>query len=1131
MPPSALFFSPASSTGERFQRLSRSRRLATLLFGLTLVSFGLPASADEVESATQASDGAGDSAAEVAFNRDIRPLLSNACFRCHGADEATRQADFRLDDPDSAAAWLSDSDPESNPLWERISSTDPDHVMPPPDEARQLTDAEKELIRRWITQGAKYEGHWALEPVQPAEPPALSPDAVLADGSPATGWDSPIDRFLLAKITAAGLQPQPEADRETLIRRVSMTLTGLPPTLDEIDTFLADNSPDAYSRMVERFFESPHHGEEMARHWLDIARYGDTHGLHLDNVRQIWPYRDWVVDSFNRNQSFRDFTIEQLAGDLLPEPTQSQLVATGFNRCNVTTSEGGSINEEFLYRYAVDRASTTMQTWLGLTGGCAVCHDHKYDPISMREFYEFYAFFYSAADPAMDGNREDTPPFLKLATPEQQAELDRLRSLISAAEQRLQQAADALAADHDGWTADGRLASVNLTNGPAGDSEPAEPIWDIWLDDLRPLGGSQTNTSRNAERWVTGDDVAPPVGRRALRMSYGDFHEQTFNGGLVPRVIPQAGELEVWVQVDRLHPPDALLLELNTSAGKRRYGWGDVTRLNRGGFDDANNVRVADLPTPGEWTLLRVPTDALNLAPGTTVDSFVMAQFGGVVMWDALAVRGSAAAENDPRASWLAWANQAKGKDLPVIPRPVALALKSPPEKAAEKSADDEAEASDDKPANEEPAAEPTSTPEKPAPVHPWDDAMANQIRAAFLTHVARDVPAEIARPRADRLRASVELEALNDSIPGTMVYGELPQPRQAHVMARGQYDAPTDPVEPATPDCLPPLIVPSDRDRPTRLDLAQWLVRDDNPLTARVTVNRFWQQIFGFGLVETADDFGTQGAYPSHPELLDRLTHDFVASGWDVRQLIRQLVTTAAFRQSACCDFEGLQVDPENRLLARGPRLRLDAEQIRDLTLASSGLLNDQMGGPGFLTYQPPNIWEPVGYANSNTRYYLRDQGATIYRRSLYGFIKRTAPPPFMSNFDAPNRELFCTRRPRSNTPLQALQLMNDTQHVEAARVLAERTLRDVVGPPAERIDRMFRLVMARYPDELERRELASLQRHYAERYQSDPEAARALVEVGQRETNTAIDPVELAAYTLTANAILNLDEAITRN
>lgn len=1013
-----------------------------------------------------------DNHSDVSYNRDIRPILSAACFRCHGQDAEHRQAELRLDQAESAmaardtGAAIVASDPSNSLVWQRIVSTDPDAIMPPPNATRQLTAEEKTLLQRWMEQGAKYEKHWAFEPIV----------APKLDVPQAWNGSQRIDAWLDREIERRQLPKNGRADPRTLVRRLAFALTGLPPSIEDVNRFAADPSDAEYERLVDQYLDSQAYGEEMAKHWLDIARYGDTHGLHLDNDRWIWPYRDWVSRAFETNMPFSQFTIEQLAGDLLPNPTASQKIATGFNRCNVTTSEGGAINDEFLYRYAVDRTSTTIQTWLGLTGGCAVCHDHKYDPLTTREYYSMYSFFYSAADPAMDGNVNTTAPFLKLPTPEQEVRLRELR-------EREKQSLDALLELAQQWSA--------LTPDSAAETAvvAGEQLTHVWLDDVLPLGATQRNTSRNDIRWTEpGEPV--PMGSRAVVTEFGNKLEQVLIGGLVPNWIPAEAKIQAWVQTDALEPPQGLFLEVRTDKGAKRWVWaqepGDAALV------DAGPDRVIGrLPKPGVWQLLQF--SASDLAAGAIVQEIKFGVYGGIARWDGIAVTGTTRAEDRLRSDWRAWWAHRKGQSAPHASADVAKAIQEGPESEIGKQHQE-------------------------------------GVKAYFYAMVSEQVPEPIARARTVWNTARIARDALDDAIPGTMIFKDRPEPRQAHIMTRGQYDAKGDPVSPGTPAILPRLSA-SGEARLNRLDLAKWLVSGENPLVARVAVNRLWQQVFGMGIVKTSDDFGTQGTPPSHPELLDELAHRFQSNGWNVKQWMKEAVMTEAFRRDSRVTPTSLAVDPENRTLARGPRIRLDAEQIRDNALAVSGLLNRQFGGPGFRGYQPPNLWEPVGYGDSNTRYYIQQHGDAIYRRSLYAYVKRTAPPPFMSNFDAPNRESVCTKRERSNTPLQALQLMNDVQHFEAARCLAERLLHEPLADDRARLDRVFEWVLARQPDETERMSIQRLLDATRKRMAESPQDALQIAKAGERWRDARLPAEDVAVWAIVCNLLLNLDETITRN
>jgi hypothetical protein len=846
----------------------------------------------------------------VDFTRQIRPILSEHCFACHGPDEGKRKAKLRLDTREGAFARLRGGasafvpgKPAESEVFTRVTADDPAHVMPPAKTGRRLTGEQAALLRRWIEQGANWSEHWAFVP--PRRPPL---PAVKDAAWPRT----PVDAFILARLEREGLRPSPEADRVTLLRRVTLDLTGLPPTPAEVDAFLADGSPGAYERAVDRLLASPRYGEHMARQWLDLARYGDTHGLHLDNYREMWPYRDWVIRVFNANVSYDRFLVEQLAGDLLPNPTLDQLVATGFNRCHVTTSEGGSIDEEVYVRNVVDQVDTNGTVLLGLTTGCARCHDHKFDPISQKDYYGLFAFFNSLDGSPLDGNAARPGPVVRVATAEQAAALAKAEERVAAARRRI-----------------------------------AEAVAAVKYDD---------------------------------------------------------------------------------SADAQAKGWAALV--------------AAALSADGAYRTLS------------------------------------------------AWVRAQRGLGAPALPKDILVLVKLDAAKQTE--------------------------------------AQRKQLRDYFLARAYAPARATFEPLLREQTTAEKEREALDKQIPATLVFKELPQPRPAYVLNRGEYDRRGPQVQRATPAFLPPL--PADAPR-NRLGLARWLVAPGHPLTARVAVNRLWQQLFGTGLVKTAEDFGSQGEHPSHPELLDWLAVQFVDDGWDVKRMVRRLVTSAAYRQATRVTPDRLAKDPADRLLSRGPRYRLDAETIRDQALAAGGLLVERLGGPSVKPPQPPGLWEAVAYTGSNTARFTPDAGREkVHRRSLYTFWKRTAPPPQMTTFDAPSREACTARRERTDTPLQALLLMNETQYVEAGRALAERALREGGPTPEGRATHLFRLAAARKPDDRELAELLSAYRDHRAAFGRDAEAARRLIAVGETKPDASLDPAELAAWTMVANLVLNLDEVLNK-
>ena len=1009
-------------------------------------------------------------AGRLEFNRDIRPILSDNCFACHGFDEKTRKAGLRLDTAGGAYALVDGvqavkpGDPAASTILERMLSKDPDELMPPPESHKKLTPGQIDTIRQWIAQGAEYQPHWSFIP--PRQTPVPKPAGSVIR--------NPADAFIQDRLRREGLEPAPEASKETLIRRVTLDLTGLPPTLAEVDAFLADTRPDAYERVVERLLKSVRYGEHMARYWLDAARYADTHGLHLDNERSMWPYRDWVVRAFNDNLSFADFTRWQIAGDLLPNATLDQRIASGFNRCNVTTSEGGSINEEFIFRYAVDRTETTVAVWMGLTAGCAVCHDHKFDPISQKEFYSLYAFFNSAADPAMDGNILLTPPILRLASEEQARQLAALDREIATQQQAIREALAKL---------DYQDPSELQPPLPARTSEV------VWFDDAFPPQ-AKVRHSGEPTRFVTAKEGPVFSGERALTRTAKQVAQDFFAGG-ASFEIPANGVISVQCYVDPANPPSAVMLQFHTAGWNHRATWGEEGAIPFGKVRTPENVRVGALPEAGKWVKLQVNAERLALKPGMKVTGFAFTQYGGTVSWDRLAISSRVEPAKDPQWSWKVWVERNQGKRVEGLPTDLQNVVRG-------------------------------KKPEQ------WTETERRRLRDLWFENEYQGARHIVEGPRAKKLDLEARKKTLEDAIPATFVMADLPEARESFVMERGLYDKPGEKVGRATPAVFPPLKPKSVL--PTRLDLADWLLAPEHPLTARVTVNRFWQQFFGTGLVKTSNDFGSQGEPPSHPELLDWLALRFRDSGWDVKDLVRLLVTSHTYRQSSRFTPEGLARDPQNRLLARGPRFRADAEVIRDSVLFISGLLSPKIGGKGVKPYQPENIWEPVAFGGSNTRFYVQDQGESLYRRSLYTFWKRTAPPPAMTSFDAPNRESACLVRERSNTPLQALNLMNDVQYVEAARHFAERLLKRPGSSDDQRLTEAFRAATSRHPTAEEAELLCRTLEQHRAAYRTRPDDAKQLITQGASQADPALDPVELAAWTLIANLVLNLDELVTK-
>ena len=1027
---------------------------------------------------------------KLEYNRDIRPILSEHCFACHGPDSAARKASLRLDrlkDAQELEA-IVPGNPEASGLVERVNSTNVKEVMPPPATKKTLTAEQKAILTRWIAAGAEYQPHWSLIAPKKAEPPAVK------NGE----WvRNPIDRFVLASLEAKELQPAPEADRRTIARRLSLDLNGLPPTPEEVEAFVKDESPDAYERYVDHLLASPKWGEHRGRYWLDAARYADTHGIHFDNYREVWSYRDWVINAFNKNIPFDQFTIEQLAGDLLPNRTLEQQVASGFNRCNMTTNEGGVIAEEYLVMYTRDRTETTSQVFLGLTAGCAVCHDHKFDPISQREFYELSAFFNNTTQGAMDGNIKDTPPVLVVPSPEDRPRWEALTKDVELTKNEIEARREALKTE---------IAQSRLPLNP---DEVAKSILN---DGLKIHAGFNEGDGKTAQftidgkarpvelgpnaSWIPGNLMGKAVEVKPDAVieiaDIGDFEkDQAFSYG-------------AWVKLADSSSFGAIFSRMDESNGYR--GWDLWVEGGKVGAHLVNKWPESGLKVlakkpikEGEWHHVFVTYEGKGKAIGLKVyidgkvqETYVESNnLKGTIKTTvpfSLAKRSAGARLNHlGLADLRIYGRSLSANEVESLAEnPMLVALASKP--AGSLNANETADLAD------------------------W-----------WLIHRDEPYKAILAKQAA--------IEAERDAIKarGTVasVMQERPIMPEAFVLARGDYDKRKEAVKPSTPAALPPMAADLPRNR---LGLAKWLLAPEQPLTTRVTVNRFWQELFGNGIARTTGDFGITGDTPSHPELLDWLAVDFRESGWDIKRFYKQVVMSATYRQSSRTTPEKLEKDRDNRLLSRGPRFRMDAEMVRDYALAASGMLSPKIGGPSVKPYQPEGVWEAVAMDVSNTRIYQPDHGESLYRRSMYTFWKRAAPPASMDIFNAPSREVCTVRRERTNTPLQALVTLNDPQFIEAARHLATLALKQGGDTNESKIDFIARRLVAR-PFSAD--EQTIVQGSLAELlgfYQGHASDAKEVIQVGESKADPAIDPALLAAWTMLTNELMNLDEVLNK-
>ena len=1005
--------------------------LIVVLFGLTTVL--QPADAKKLQ-----------------FDRDIRPILSDKCFACHGPDPAVRQAGLRLDTKEGAFSAPSGypiivpGEPENSELALRITHENIDQRMPPQIANRQPTQQEIDTLIQWIAEGAEWEEHWVYKLPERVDPPTVENEA----------WsENPIDAFILSRLQAEGLTPSPEADKRTLIRRLNFDLTGLLPTPAEVEHFLRDETPDAYDALVNRLLSKPQYGEQLAMYWLDLVRYADTSGYHADENVSIWPYRDYVIKAFNDNMPFDQFTLENLAGDLLPNATLEQKVAAGYNRLNQTTSEGGAQAKEYLTIYAADRVRTTASVWLGATVGCAQCHDHKFDPYTAKDFYSFAAFFADVQGPGVYGGGSKWEPTVMLPTLSQASALQEIDGELAKLDRVFKTSSPGLAAEQMAWENEIRSQLVST-----------EPTDFAWVDDVQSNGGKTEGTWK-----FVGRNEAPVFSKQFSRQQIAapdKTVQHYFHGAKRTFKLAEGDKLFAYVWLDPETPPETVMLQWNDGDWDQRAFWGeDKIDFGEIGTDAPNHRPMGPLPETGKWVRLEVEPEVVGLKPETVLNGIAFVQFGGIAYWDVAGIATT-------RASAVKYTHTSQVIDAIHIDRTIRTASQQELIAAAYRS------------------------------ITPALDGIRNQM--------------------ADLRKQKTEIE---QQIPYSLTTVST-QPRTTRVLPRGNWmDDSGEIVEPMIPSFLGDLNIKNRR--PTRLDFARWVVSKENPLTARAFVNRLWARYFGTGLSRVLDDLGAQGEAPVHPELLDWLAVEFMESGWNVKHIVKLIVTSSAYRQSSNPTEILQEKDPYNRLVARQSRWRLDAETIRDNALLLSGLLAPKIGGPSVKPYQPKGYYSNLNFPK---RTYVHDKGENQYRRGLYTHWQRTFLHPSMMAFDAPSRQECTAERATSNTPMQALTLLNDPSYVETARVLAARIIREGGESVTDRINWAYQWTLSRLPQPQELEIITSLYEKHEAEYTTNPDAAGALIATGEAPATEGLEPDELAAWTSVARVVLNLHETITR-